>query len=139
MGVIYEYKIEKYLTKTYKNYCDIIDKPKQDNPFFFQPEYIFGSLLETLFDDKSFVSNYGNQFAECRHDRYRIKVETSEDKVSLKFYFYSNHRMVGQKYFNKHMFIKFVTYNYKKNEIYAGNNTIRRKQKFNTINLICFC
>jgi len=134
MGVIYEYKIEKYLTKTYKNYCDISDKPKQDNPFFFQPEYIFGSLLETFFDDKSFVSNYGNQFAECRHDRYRIKVETSEDKVSLKFYFYSNHRMVGQKYFNKHMFIKFVTYNYKKNEIYAGNNTIRRKQKFNTIN-----
>ena len=36
MGVIYEYKIEKYLTKTYKNYCDIIDKPKQDNPYLRQ-------------------------------------------------------------------------------------------------------
>lgn len=134
MGVIYEYKIEKYLTKTYKNYCDISDKPKKDNhPFLFDDPGQIMSLLETFYDDKSFVSNYGNQFAECRHDRYKIKVDTSEDKVSLKFYFYSNHRMVGQKYFNKNMFIKFVTYNYKKNEIYTGNNTIRRKQKFSSL------
>jgi hypothetical protein len=135
MGVIYEYKIEKYLTKIYKDYCDISDKPKNESgPFYFDDPGQIMSLLETFFDEKSFVSNYGNKFAECRHDRYRIKVETSEDKVSLKFYFYSNRRIVGQKFFNKNMFIKFVTYNYKKNEIYQGNCALRRKKKFNTIN-----
>ena len=142
MDLIYEFKVERYQTKRYSEYCDIDQRPSSphsvpgDLPFFFNINEItkpINNLVETLTDQKSFVSNYGNVNCDCRHDRYRLKVEKSEEKSSIKFYFYSNHRVVGKRYFVKNLFVRFITYNHKTNELYSGNCSINRKKKFNML------
>lgn len=116
MELIYDFKIENYLTGEK-------DKESVKTPFFFPK-------LNYFYGEEAFVKNYSNVNSECRFEKSSVKVLLSSEKVSIRFYNYTNYRPIECQYFKKNMFFRFITYDYKKHILYCGNSNKKGKKVY---------
>ena len=122
-------EIKNYRTSLYLNYCDINQKDR----------HILGLYVETKKKDKFFsdtqfyteedyVKHFGNPFADVHFDRKRLFIEESDDKISIKYQFYTKDRKVGLRYFTERKVTQYFTFNFKKKMFYSGTFSTKKKQ-----------
>ena len=122
-------EIKNYRTSLYLNYCDINQKDR----------HILGLYVETKKKDKffsdtqfyteeDFVKHFGNPFADVHLDRKRLFIEESDDKISIKYQFYTQDRKVGLRYFTERKVTNYLTFNFKKKMFYSGTFSTKKKQ-----------
>jgi hypothetical protein len=122
-------EIKNYRTSLYLNYCDINQKDR----------HILGLYVETknkgkFFSDAQFhteddfVKHFGNPFADVHFDRKRLFIEESDDKISIKYQFYTKDRKVGVRYFTERKVTHYLTFNFKKKMFYSGTFSTKKKQ-----------
>jgi len=122
-------EIKNYRTSLYLNYCDINQKDR----------HILGLYVETKKKDKffsdtqfyteeDFVKHFGNPFADVHFDRKRLFIEESDDKISIKYQFYTKDRKVGLRYFTERKVTNYLTFNFKKKMFYSGTFSTKKKQ-----------
>jgi hypothetical protein len=122
-------EIKNYRTSSYLNYCDINQKDR----------HILGLYVETknkgkFFSDaqfhteEDFVKHFGNPFADVHFDRKRLFIEESDDKISIKYQFYTKDRKVGVRYFTERKVTNYLTFNFKKKMFYSGTFSTKKKQ-----------
>lgn len=134
MTTIFEKIYRIYNTTLYLNYCNLDNVGSSIIPY--KGFWDFDKVLNT---EEDYEKNYGNHCSEVFFKRVIIKLETGDDKVSMKLFTYFNHRRVGKKFFRKETSCKFLTYNLKTNLLYDGdikNYHLKRKfsKKIRTVN-----
>ncbi len=130
MNKILEKTYISYSSIEHKGYCEYV---KTDNSFLHytpstkHPNFDF---LKSYSDEETFVKNYGNPLFRVSINRFKVVIETTEDKVSIKLFNYYKIRVEGRVYFVKKTNLIFLTYNIKTNSLYDGrliNYHLKRK------------
>ena len=94
------------------------------------PHFEYDEKKGSFKDEPTFTENYGNPLCSVEMARRIICVEKTDDKVSIKLFYYGRSRRVGRPYFIKSTILHFVTYNYKTNSLYVGSlNNYHLKKK----------
>jgi hypothetical protein len=149
MEELFKKKYETFSTIYHKDYSDLPEKIRRikghkpdldvitDDSFGYcekplgsekHPQFNYSHSTDT---EEDFEKNYGNPMCTVSVTRMTLVVEKSEEKVSLKLYWFSKVRQAGKVFFVKSSILYFVTYSYKTNDLYSG--TIRnsfKKRKF---------
>ena len=131
MEKIYENISTEHSTDFFKNFNSLEPKEELDEVFgqvYFSsaksmgtvkhPHYEFDSTSK---DESVFKENYGNPLCAVHHRRRILSIERTEEKVSIKLFYYGRDRRVGKPYFVKSTSMYFLTYNYKTNSMYSGS------------------
>jgi len=87
------------------------------------PHFEFDEKKGSFKDEPTFTENYGNPLCGVEMTRRIMCVVRTDEKVSIKLFYYGRSRRVGRPYFIKSTILHFVTYNYKTNSLYAGSLT----------------
>jgi len=129
-------ELKSYKTQTFKDYCNLNDKPyysykdcmnTKNGNFFYN---------ETYLSEDEFVKNFGNKFAQVHFTRQRVFIEESDSSISLKAQYYHKWRNVGQRYFVVRKHTKYISFNFKTKTFYGGDFKGKNKQKIgNTIKI----
>jgi hypothetical protein len=149
MEELFKKQYVTFSTIYHKDFCDLPEKIRRikghkpeldiitDDSFGYcekplgsekHPQFNYSHSTDT---EEDFEKNYGNPLCTVSVTRMTLVVEKSEEKVSLKLYWFSKVRQAGKVYFVKSTMLYFVTYSYKTNDLYSG--TIRnsfKKRKF---------
>jgi hypothetical protein len=122
-------EIKNYRTSLYLNYCDINQKNRNVLGL-----YVITKKKDMFFSDaqfyteEDFVKHFGNPFADVHFDRKRLFIEESDDKISIKYQFYTKDRKVGSRYFTERKVTNYFTFNFKKKMFYSGTFSTKKKQ-----------
>ena len=149
MEELFKQKYEKFTTTFHKDYNELPEKinrlksHKPDLDIFTDDtlgfsEKLLGSERHPQFrydhstgTEEDFEKNYGNPMCTVSVVRMTLVVEKTEEKVSLKLYWFNKERKAGKVYFMKSSQLLFVTYSYKTNDLYSGNiRNSFKKRKF---------
>ena len=136
MEELYKRQFENYSTFFHKDFNNIPEKVVFHDGVSYSnqvgsekhPHFSFSHSSETKED---FEKNYGNPLCGVNVSRMTFVVEKTEDKVSMKLYFFDKARSAGRVYFNKHTVLYFVTYSFKTNDLYSGRITNSFKKRRN--------
>lgn len=122
-------ELKSYKTQTFKNHCNLKDKPyysykdcmnTKNGNFFYD---------ETHLSEDEFVKNFGNKFAQVHFTRQRVFIEESENSISIKAQYYHKWRNVGQRFFVVRKNTNYVSFNFKTKMFYSGIFKGKNKQK----------
>jgi hypothetical protein len=122
-------EIKNYRTSLYLNYCDINQKNRNVLGL-----YVITKKKDMFFSDaqfhteEDFVKHFGNPFADVHFDRKRLFIEEGDDKISIKYQFYTKDRKVGSRYFTERKVTNYFTFNFKKKMFYSGTFSTKKKQ-----------
>jgi len=122
-------EIKNYRTSLYLNYCDINQKNRNVLGL-----YVITKKKDQFYSDaqfhteEDFVKHFGNPFADVHFDRKRLFIEESDDKISIKYQFYTKDRKVGVRYFTERKVTNYLTFNFKKKMFYSGTFSTKKKQ-----------
>ena len=134
MEKIYEHIVTTYNTDFYHNFNSLNEKLSVDEIFgekYFvsaksmgtaqHPHFEYDTSRMSSKDEGVFEENYGNPLCSVNHCRRILNIEKTDEKVSIKLFYYERARRVGKPYFVKSTAMYFLTYNYKTNSIYYGS------------------
>ena len=143
MEKVYEHITIEYGTNFYLNFNSLDPKESIDEIFgekYFStakskgtarhPHFEYDNSIPSSKDEKVFEENYGNPLCSVSFQRRMLTIEKSDEKVSIKLFYYVRSRKVGKPYFIKKTSLHFLTYNYKTNSLYIGslvNYHLKRK------------
>jgi hypothetical protein len=143
MEKVYEHITTEHGTNFYLNFNSLDPKEAVDEIFgekYFSTAKSMGTAKHPHFeyddsqpsskDEKVFEENYGNPLCSVTFQRRILTIEKSDEKVSIKLFYYARARKVGKPYFIKKTSLYFLTYNYKTNSLYIGslvNYHLKRK------------
>jgi hypothetical protein len=149
MEVLFKRQYEKFSTVFHHDYSDIPKKIERSNNSFNNKSFDiftdnsgdYGKVLGTekhphfkyshSTDTKEdFEKNYGNPLCTVTVIRMTFVVERTEDKVSMKVFWFNKSRSAGKVYFTKGSMMYFVTYSLKTNDLYSGyiRNSFKKKK-----------
>ncbi len=118
---------KEYRTDIYSNSCPLSESritqvwiKKTGEKFYSE---------ELFLDEDNYVTHYGNQLASVDFARRRVFIEESEDKISLKYQYYSSTRRVGGKFFLVRKVTRFLTFSFKTKLFYSGTYSSKKKKK----------
>lgn len=143
MSLLYKEQKTTYQTIFYKNYCQIDEKPNDNDLFgYSQPEIgeLPTSTNQGVFfidkkthDEPDFVANYGNPLANPWMRRKTIVIEENENKIALKIYSYFTERVVGKKFFRVRKNLTYLTFNFKRKLFFYGEIGTKKKKKIKQV------
>lgn len=118
---------KEYRTDVYSNSCPLSEsrvtqvwRKKTGESYYSE---------ELFLDEDNYVANYGNTLASVDFTRRRVFIEEGDDKISLKYQFYSSTRRVGSKYFLVRKITRFLTFSFKTKLFYSGVYSSKKKAK----------
>jgi hypothetical protein len=128
---IYEFEVKKYLTKVFKDSCQVRSNEHSilddQRPPIDHLEYVYNSYAqrweidETSLTEDTFQKNYGNPISTVQMKKLSLFVKKTDNKLTLIYFFSTRIREVGKKYFKIQKNAYFVTYNYKTHDTYCGS------------------
>ena len=134
MERIYEHISLVHSTDFYQNFNSLDGKLSVDEIFgekYFvnaksmgtaqHPHFEYDTTKRSSKDEGVFNENYGNPLCSVNLSRRILSIEKTDEKVSMKIFYYERTRKVGKPYFVKTTAMHFITYNYKTNSIYYGS------------------
>jgi len=144
MEVLYKKQYEKFNTVFNQDYNELLENvvkhKTSENDFVFSlnnggnigtEKHPYFKHSHSISTKEEFEKNYGNPLCDVSVTRQTLVVEKSEDKVSMKLYFFNKGRRAGKVFFVKSSVMYFVTYSLKTNDLYSGNiRNSFKKRKF---------
>lgn len=118
---------KEYRTDVYSDHCPLNETRvtqvwmKKTGEKYFHKDLYLGE------DD--YVTHYGNPLASVDFARRRVFIEESENKISLKYQYYSSTRRVGGKFFLIRKTTRFLTFSFKTKLFYGGTYSSKKKKK----------
>lgn len=118
---------KEYRTNVYSNSCPLSEsrvtqvwRKKTGESYYSEDLFL---------DEDNYVANYGNTLASVDFTRKRVFIEEGDDKISLKYQFYSSTRRVGSKFFLVRKITRFLTFSFKTKLFYSGVYSSKKKAK----------
>lgn len=118
---------KEYRTEVYSDHCPLNEnrvtqvwRKKTGEKFFHQDLFL---------NEDDYVTHYGNQLASVDFNRRRVFIEEGDDKISLKYQYYSSTRRVGGKFFLVRKITRFLTFSFKTKLFYSGVYSSKKKAK----------
>ena len=118
---------KEYRTDVYSNSCPLSESRITQVWIKKTGEKFYSDGL--FLDEENYVTNYGNKLASVDFARRRVFIEEGEDKISLKYQYYSSTRKVGGKFFLVRKVTKFLTFSFKTKLFYSGTYSSKKKKK----------
>ncbi len=125
---------EEFHGRKFHDHCDIqrdfelaqsINRDSKKKRYFFRPD----GRVKTI-EKETYLENYGNKLWHIHHNRVTLILEDSDEKVSIKAYFYVNFRNEGKHYFVINKRVEFLTFNKKTKIVYLGIKYNKGKQSY---------
>lgn len=129
------YKVQR----EYYNTCEYEDHTKIDlNPKDVRLSHDFNFRKKKIDSTKDFfIKNYGNPLCSTNMEYVTFVVETYDDKLSIKLFTGYKVRNVGKKFYYTRKELRFITVNFKTNNIYSGLLIDYHKVRKRTSSLKC--
>ena len=125
---------EEFNGRKFHDHCDIqrdfelaqsMNRDGKKKRYFFRPD----GRVKTI-EKETYLENYGNKLWHIHLNRVTFVLEDSEDKVSLKAYYYVKCRNEGKHYFITNRRVEFLTFNKKTKIVYVGIKYNKGKQSY---------
>jgi hypothetical protein len=125
---------EEFHGRKFHDHCDIqkdfelaqsMNRDGKKKRYFFRPD----GRVKTI-EKETYLENYGNKLWHIHLNRVTFVLEDSEDKVSLKAYYYVKYRNEGKHYFITNKRVEFLTFNKKTKIVYVGTKYNKGNQSY---------
>ena len=125
---------EEFNGRKFHDHCDIqrdfelaqsMNRDGKKKRYFFRPD----GRVKTI-EKETYLENYGNKLWHIHLNRVTFVLEDSEDKVSLKAYYYVKYRNEGKHYFITNKRVEFLTFNKKTKIVYVGTKYNKGNQSY---------
>ena len=125
---------EEFHGRKFHDHCDIqrdfelaqsMNRDGKKKRYFFRPD----GRVNTI-EKETYLENYGNKLWHIHLNRVTLVLEDSEEKVSLKAYYYVNYRNEGKHYFVTNKRVEFLTFNKKTKIVYVGTKYNKGNQSY---------
>ena len=125
---------EEFHGRKFHDHCDIqrdfelaqsMNRDGKKKRYFFRPD----GRVNTI-EKETYLENYGNKLWHIHLNRVTLVLEDSEDKVSLKAYYYVKYRNEGKHYFVTNKRVEFLTFNKKTKIVYVGTKYNKGNQSY---------
>jgi hypothetical protein len=107
------------------NHCADIREYRQKNKK--QTSVFVRKSFDNL--EETFAKNYGNPLYGVAKEHFMVVIEKYDNKVSLKYFYYSKHRRPGCSWFKLIKNMYFITVNLKTGDVYNGSLNNYQKKK----------